>query len=193
MMVRAIYKYMYKSTVIMLCYFMRFITKSVTTWSPFWYGESVNELACRAASMQCFRARNCVCSKPCDLWTSSNARSTSPGSWNLRIIIGFSSGYWNSHIIWYHVNSRKTLIYLSFTKIFFNLMIIEVCSTHKIFFTRGIKMSTSVFPTHHILKFYWKGDTCFDVLKFWSTVDNIMCSCLHVEVEDHRQKACIRK
>jgi hypothetical protein len=95
-----IYICMYRSTVIVLCYFMRFITKSVTTWSPFWYGESTNELTCRTASMQCFRARNCVCSKPCDLCTSSNARSTSPGSWNRRMIIGFNSGYWNENTHW---------------------------------------------------------------------------------------------
>lgn len=44
--------------------------------------------------MQCFRAKNLVCSNPSDLCTSSKARSTSPGSSKRRIIIGFNSGYW---------------------------------------------------------------------------------------------------
>lgn len=51
------------------------------------------KLAIRIASWQCCLARNCVCSKPSDLCTNSKAFSTSPGSWNRLIIIGFSSGY----------------------------------------------------------------------------------------------------
>ena len=74
-------------------YFILLSTKSPTTTSPFWYGDSVNFDANRKASIQCFLAKNLVCSKPCDRCTSSNAFSTSPGSRKRRRIIGFSSGY----------------------------------------------------------------------------------------------------
>lgn len=61
-------------------YFIRFNTKSQTTCRPFWYGLSAKDCASFMASMQCFRAKNFVWSRPCDLCTSSNAFSTSPGS-----------------------------------------------------------------------------------------------------------------
>lgn len=79
-------------------YFIRLRTKSLTTIKPFWYGDSDNSWASRMASMQCFRARKRVCSRPWDLCTSSKARSTSPGSSKRLIIIGFSSGNWNERI-----------------------------------------------------------------------------------------------
>ena len=61
-------------------YFIRFSTKSQTTCRPFWYGLSAKVCASFTASTQCFRAKNLVWSRPCDLCTSSNAFSTSPGS-----------------------------------------------------------------------------------------------------------------
>lgn len=72
-------------------------TKSPTTTRAFWYGDSANSCANRIASMQCLRAKKRVCSNPWDLCTNSKAFSTSPGSWNRLIIIGFNSGYYNKN------------------------------------------------------------------------------------------------
>lgn len=75
-----------------VCYFMRLSTLSVMVTSAFCSSEGLRVLMTLMASWQCWRARNWVCSSPSLLCTRSKAFWTSPGSWNLRMIIGFNSG-----------------------------------------------------------------------------------------------------